>query len=397
MRVASIAGRAVLTLVLCSGISVPALAAGEQPPLPPAAASFEERCAGTGVVLCDPLDDARVKGVGVTSRTPKATLPDALTGKYRDWRWCITPKSGGNDNPRAPAIDRTIKASGTGALRFTIASNSDANDSGYCQINFTPDNSIQFGEGDTFFIQYRVRFSCELLFVDCDPKSPDYKQERRRYKIIGHKEDALTGGFKVSIIGPGDHPDLRYPTDSCTLIHLVLNNGHQQGMIRGYHSCGRYMGFGEYYGLHRASGKGMHDWQPIGRRGTVDNMRHCWNLDPVTGGRLEKAWRECVLWWADEWMTITQQVTVGHWRRKGDTGPGRSSNYRLWAAREGAPAVLVFNHDLDLRPPEAPFMKYGKIWLLPYHTKKDPAEKHPEAYMWFDELIVSRAPIPGAK
>lgn len=43
-----------------------------------------------------------------------------------------------------------------------------------------------------------------------------------------------------------------------------------------------------------------------------------------------------------------------------------------------------------------PFMKYGKIWLLPYMTNKDPLEEHPEAYMWFDELIVSREPIAPA-
>ena len=36
----------------------------------------------------------------------------------------------------------------------------------------------------------------------------------------------------------------------------------------------------------------------------------------------------------------------------------------------------------------------GKAWLLPYHTNKDPAEEHPEAYTWHDDLIVSRTRIP---
>jgi hypothetical protein len=103
-----------------------------------------------------------------------------------------------------------------------------------------------------------------------------------------------------------------------------------------------------------------------------------------------------VFWWADEWLTVTQQATIGRWATKvGD--PARSSNYRLWVAREGEPPVLVFNHDRNLRAPEAPFVKYGKIWLMPYHTNKDPTEKHPEASMWFDELIVSRGPIPSAR
>lgn len=374
-------------------LGFPLFAGADLPPPPPAAASFEERCAGRDVVLCDPLDDARVKGVGVTARTPRATLPEALAGKYGDWRWCLA--SSGKGNPRPPAIDRTIKASGTGSLRFTIASNSDANDGGYCQMNFTPDNSVQFGEGETFFVQFRVRFSCDRLFMDCDPKSPGYKQERRRHKMIGEKPGSTGEGGKVSILGPGDHPNLRAPTDSCMLQELVINNGSPTGTVAGYHSCGWYAGHTEYYGLHRASGGGTFDMQPIGRRGAVDNLRHCWNLDPTTGRPPKGPWKECVLWWADEWLTVTQQVTVGRWARTPQEP--RTSNYRMWVAREGGPPVLVYNHDLNLRAPEAPFMKYGKIWFLPYHTNKDPAEAHPEAYLWFDELIVSRAPIPSAR
>jgi hypothetical protein len=46
--------------------------------------------------------------------------------------------------------------------------------------------------------------------------------------------------------------------------------------------------------------------------------------------------------------------------------------------------------------------KFGKIWLLPYHTNKSPAQVHPTAFTWYDELIISRtkiadpAPPPGA-
>jgi hypothetical protein len=64
--------------------------------------------------------------------------------------------------------------------------------------------------------------------------------------------------------------------------------------------------------------------------------------------------------------------------------------------RQGQQPVLVIDYDRNLRAPENLFMKYGKIWLLPYMTYKDPREDHPEAYMWFDELIVSRTPIAPA-
>lgn len=384
------AGMLAAIAILCHAIPTVA----REPASPPAAETFAQRCSAPGVVLCDPLDDERVRGVDITARTPNATLPEALKGRYGDWRWCLTPTKTGN--PRAPAVDRRIKASGTGSLRFTIPSHSSAGDSGYCQMDFTPNGSVQFGEADTFYVQYRVRFSCELLFVDCDPKSPGYERERRRYWILGAPHGASKGGFKVSIIGEGDDRRLRSPTDSCTLLELVVVNLRQLGIVGGYHSCGWYAGHMEYYGLDRNSGSGRYDVQPKGGRGRNPQGPHCWNLDPATGKSLDRAWDECVLWYADEWMTVTQRVTVGHWADI-SSSPARDSNYRLWIARQGHPSVLVMNYDLNLRRPEQPFIKYGKVWLLPYSTGKDPAEAHPEAYMWFDELIVSKDPIPDAR
>ena len=109
----------------------------------------------------------------------------------------------------------------------------------------------------------------------------------------------------------------------------------------------------------------------------------------------EEASRDCVLWPTDEWVTITQQVTIGKWASK-LSDPARSSNVRIWMQRPAGKPVLVIDYDRNLLAPEKPFMKYGKIWLLPYMTDKDPLEEHPEAYMWFDELIVSRTPIAPA-
>ncbi len=345
------------------------------PTLPARATSFEERCAQPGVVLCDPLDEGRVRGVGITSKTPNATLPDALNGHYRDWRWCDHVPG---VTPRTPTLDDKVKTSGSGALKFVIPTRSGAADAGYCQINFTPDNSVQFGEGDTFFVQFRVRLSCTLLFTDCDPGSPGYRKQRRVYR-------SKSGGgtsFKVSIINAGDHPDLPYPVNSCTEQHLVLIQG-QNGIVAGYHSCGWYDG-------HEA---------PIGKvRGS-----EIWDRQPKKPGdaggpcvnRGDEASSDCVLWPADEWVTITQQVTIGKWvSRLND--PTRGSNVRIWMQRQGRQPVLVIDYDRNLRAPEKPFMKYGKIWLLPYMTNKNPLEDHPEAYMWFDELIVSRAPIGPA-
>lgn len=345
------------------------------PVLPAKPASFEERCAQPGVVLCDPLDEGRVQGVGITSRTPNATLPEALEGRYRDWRWCHNVAG---VTPRTPILDHEVKTSGSGALKFVIPTRSAAGDAGYCQVNFTPDNSVQFGEGDTFFVQFRVRLSCSLLFIDCDPTSPGYKKQRRVYRATG----AGSTSFKVSIINAGDHPRLQYPVNSCTAQHLVLVQGWN-GIISGYHSCDWYDGHKMRIGI--ARGSAIWDSQP---KKPGDPGGPCVN-------RRDEASLDCVLWPADEWVTITQQVTIGKWVSRLDD-PTRSSNVRIWMQRRGEKPVLVIDYDRNLHAPDKPFMKYGKIWLLPYMTNKDPLEDHPEAYMWFEELIVSRTPIAPA-
>jgi hypothetical protein len=354
--------------------------------LPEQALEFQQRCADPNVVLCDPLDDGRVRGTGITAKTKNATLPQALKGKYRDWRWCHLVDG---VTPSTPVLDRDVKTSGSGALKFTIPSKSGAAAAGYCQINFTPENSVQFGEGETFFVQFRLRLSCDLLFVDCDPKSPAYKTQRRLFRA-----KPGTTAFKVSIINTGDHPELPNPVGSCTRQHLVLVDGGK-GAITGYHSCGWYDGHRFFLGLHRKSGRTFQDIQPI-RRDKDAPVRSCYNLDPVAGQNTGNAWHGCIVWPADEWLTVTQQVTAGQWVDKLND-PAKSSNVRIWVAREGQKPVLVIDYDRNLRRPENPVMKYGKIWLLPYMTNKDPTEVHPEAYMWFDELIISRGPIAPAR
>jgi hypothetical protein len=69
------------------------------------------------------------------------------------------------------------------------------------------------------------------------------------------------------------------------------------------------------------------------------------------------------------------------------------SYVKLWIARQGQPSELVIDwgpYNLSAGTDE----RYGKIWLLPYHTYKDPSQSHPVAYTWYDELIISRSRVP---
>jgi hypothetical protein len=74
--------------------------------------------------------------------------------------------------------------------------------------------------------------------------------------------------------------------------------------------------------------------------------------------------------------------------------PARGSNVRIGCSHADRP-TLVIDYDRN-RVLRNHFAKYGRSWLLPYMTDKDPLEEHPVAYMWFDDLIVSRTPIAPA-
>jgi hypothetical protein len=91
-------------------------------------------------------------------------------------------------------------------------------------------------------------------------------------------------------------------------------------------------------------------------------------------------------------MTFQMRVHIGRWYRN-DRNYHRDSEVALWVAREGARSELaVLAPDYDLASTE-PGAKYGKLWLLPYHTGKNSAQEHPVGHTWYDELIVSREPI----
>ena len=96
---------------------------------------------------------------------------------------------------------------------------------------------------------------------------------------------------------------------------------------------------------------------------------------------------------ADDWMTFQVRVKIGTWY-KNNRSYHRDSEVELWVAREGERsrrAVVHTGYDLANTKPGA---KYGKIWLLPYHTGKDASQEHPVGYTWYDDLVISREPIP---
>lgn len=248
--------------------------------------------------------------------------------------------------------DTKVKASGAGSMRFVIKSQSPAGGAGSWRINFP---KPYFGANSEFYVQWRQRFSRELLET-------------------GFKGSA---GFKQIIIGPGDPGFRELP--SCSEPEIVVQNTYQRGFPQMYHSCGTFRPFEQKL--------------PDG-----DLLLQNAAPEPHCLYREREDPQRCFRYVPDEWMTFQIHVKLGP-RGVGTSsleGPDIrgfvDSTVRMWAAREGQPSVLIHNWEgLVLRETEG--LNYGKVWLLPYQTDKDPSQVHPDAYTWYDELIVSKSRI----
>jgi len=362
-------------------------------------ADYKARCQAAGVIRCVPFDlDSELLGNAAHNSPKIDTNGDAI-----------------------PVIDHTTFASGGGSLLLTIpASAPHANSSGSFTIDFTDDFSQQIDSlingdpaslatacggqpcGDEFWIQWRQRFDQNMF-----------------------QHFAGSNGWKQFIVGEGDTATTT--AFSCTDMHIVVENSHQTGFPRMYHSCGQKLG--RYDNLESPTGlqdnRGSSYFSPQNEAGGYLNCRYSSNFAPTIP--------PCVGYAANEWMAFQVHVKVGTWY------PGQLINgqppapfkhdsvVQLFVAREGQPSQLVIDyHSVDPtcdakqsditicqggydltnpaafgHPPSSGNLhpKYGKVWLIDYQTNKCstgcPGE--PAAHTWYDELIISRNQIPDPK
>jgi hypothetical protein len=277
-----------------------------------------------------------------------------------------------------PIIDTAVKASGGGSLRFDVPSQSGGNAAGSWYANFSPDLSVQFGENSEFFVQWRQRFNPAMV----DTYFP-----------------LIDGGgatsIKQSIITTGDQTSKLYA--SCEAIGNVITSYGHKRFTQIYNSCSGSGSHSAYAGLVENVGSPPYDFKI--QNATVPDCLYTQNKGTQT-----IPGPGCFAWGADEWMTFEVRTKLGP--RNSKTNDFDASEVQLWAAREGGDPVLV----IDWRPgipgyfplaagPLAENQRFGKVWLLPYMTSKEPAQVHPLAQTWYDELIISRNAIafPGGK
>lgn len=283
----------------------------------PSGLDFDARCRTPGVVRCFGFDSIR----------------EVRPYLYPVWGTQIIPD-----------VDSTVRASGTGSLRFTIPPRSGPDTSGHFEANFADDLSVQFGEGEEFFIQWRQRFSPEMLET--------------------FYEGGL--GWKQAVIGEGDRKDFHSP--GCTQLEVVVSNSSQAGYPQMYHSCGGKDGQYESLFQRRTPTYAANEWMTfqvqvrIGRWYQNDFTYH--------GDSIVR------LWVAREGSSPELAI---------DLSPEPATIFGIPVPFSGTGYDLANNN---------PVAKYGKILLTPYHTGKSDQQDHPTAYTWYDELIISRQRLP---
>ena len=265
-------------------------------------ADFLSRCHAPGVVKC----------MGFDSQT------DTLAYIYPDGRGFY----------RA-VFDTQTTASGKGSLRFEIPSLSGQNSSG----GWTAGLGAAFGPGQTFYVQFRERFSQEFL--------------KNRYQGNGWKQVIF-------------HMDRK----TCGNMEITTQNTYERGYPQMYTACGS-----RPFDVHLENGDFLYE--------SGDYECHRQNPTPES----------CAYYHSDEWMTFYYEVKGGHWGRP-------DSSIKAWVAYEGKPYrqfINAVNYQLDAD--SGPGDAFNAITLTPYNTDKPAEVSQPAAYVWYDELIVSRRPI----
>ena len=304
-------------------------------------ADFASRCQAAGVLRCFGFDTDADFNIGVG-------------GGNGAWgqNYGIFPPAGTSDYSRI-VRDTTVSASGASSMKMIVPSNVGSDVSGAWFTNFSTDLQTRIGNGETVYIQWRQRF--DNNFINTQYKGPPPLAN------------------KLVIISAGDIPGVCNPSlpgtvgcpGSCTDIEVVpsAQMPDTNKVIRVYNSCVTFAGF-EY-----------NDGINVNVQNAVGCHYPTYPSPP------------CARIYANEWMHFKMRLTIGTFNRP-------NSTMQMWVGREGQASVKILDFSPATGHPWTAFRndnthEYGKIWLTPYMTNKDPSQSTPIANTWYDELIIS--------
>ena len=286
-------------------------------------ADFQARCTGSGVFLCEGFE----------------TNASVLTYANPDWRGIVTA-----------ARDNAVYTSGSGSMRIQCPGNSEDN----CGGNWDRKNWGQnFGQNSTFYVQFRQRFSPEML--------------------NGILEDGLGQGFKQVVLADSGG-------QLCANVEVTTQNSYFAGYPIMYDRCGYQFAKVISPSPNYDSLLQWSSFYPSRPPGTIE----CHSYNPPANPT------DCQYYAENNWMTFYYVIHIGTW--------GQANSYvKAYVATEGQPMRQFINMDPWTAQNDGAGSVYNRIWLGNYITRKDSSHAHATAYTWYDEVIVSTQPIvaPG--
>lgn len=286
---------------------------------------FQARCAAPGVVKCVGFDNTSsdiVRGVNL--------YPDGA-GNYRG------------------SLDTVTKASGGGALRFDLPPppHAGANIAGRWSPVSNDALGRLFGQNSTFYVQFRQRFSPEMLTNSWDSS---WKT------VIFHMNQA-----------------------TCAAIELTTQNRYMSGLAIMYTACGA-------------------GHMSTNLAGTAPNMNPplLMQQGDYNCQYSQESANSCFYFVPNEWLTFYYRIQIGDWDQP-------NSHIEAWVARENGGYKqfvnvpnyrLSCNNDPCSRAPGAN-EGYNNLTFTPYMTSLSSSSGRAgvTSSVWYDELVVSTQPI----
>lgn len=289
---------------------------------------FAARCAGAGVVKCVGFDN---------------TTTDIVQGRN------LYPDGNGVYRGR---LDTATKASGGGSLRFDLPPPPHAgqNIAGGWLPQSNDGLGRLFGQNSTFYVQFRQRFSPEML------------------------SNTWNGFWKTVIF--------HYNQRSCGSLELATQRHYGNPMVTMYTDCGGRNFFTTLDGSRLTSTPPLLLQQGDYR---------------CEYGKINS--NDCFFIPTDEWLTFYYKVTIGTWDQP-------NSMVEAWVAREGSSQYRQFiripNLSLSCNASSCTTSPgrdegFNNLTFTPYMTGLPTSSGRAgvTSSVWYDELIVSTQPIPA--
>ena len=291
---------------------------------------FAERCRAPGVIKCVGFDNA-----DTDFTRGKLLAPDGL-GVYRAGQ------------------DTEVKASGTGSLVFALPPppHAGANIAGSWAGFGSPIFGRTFSENSTFYFQFRIRLSPEML-NNTWPKNNAWKTVAMYYNTV-----------------------------PCTGIAFASHNHYMSGFPTSYTNCGAFALITD-----PATGK----WK---RQIAPPYLLQQGDYNCAYGNFNEK---DCFYFKPNEWLTFYHRVSIGTWGQP-------SSLFQIWVQREGetgykqianVPEMVINCNNAPCDQSPNKDAGFNNLMFTPYMTGLDKNAGLPEvtSKVWYDELIISTEPI----